>query len=56
MTVREFLQSRRKAEYPVFIKVLNALPKERFDYSSPRAVAVGGADRVDTCPGDQGLL
>jgi uncharacterized damage-inducible protein DinB len=32
LTVREFLQSRRKAEYPVFIKVLNALPRERFDY------------------------
>ena len=33
VTLREFLQSRRKAEYPVFIKVLNALPRERFDYS-----------------------
>ncbi len=32
LTVREFLQSRRKAEYPVFIKVLNALPTGRFDY------------------------
>ena len=32
MTMREFLQSRRKAEYPVFVNVLKALPKERFDY------------------------
>jgi len=44
MTVREFLQSRRKAEYPVFVKVLNALPKERFDYSphelSPSAAQI----------------
>ena len=44
MTVREFLQSRRKTEYPVFMKVLNALPKERFDYSpherSPSAAQI----------------
>jgi uncharacterized damage-inducible protein DinB len=32
MTVREFLESRHKAEHPVFAKVLKALPKERFDY------------------------
>jgi len=32
MTIREFLQSRRKAEYPAFVRVLQALPKERFDY------------------------
>jgi len=32
MTIREFLESRRKAEYPVFIKVLKALPKDRLDY------------------------
>jgi len=32
MSLREFLQSRRKAEYPVFVKVLKALPPERFDY------------------------
>jgi uncharacterized damage-inducible protein DinB len=30
--MREFLQSRRKAEYPVFMKVLKALPTGRFDY------------------------
>lgn len=32
MTIREFLQSRRKAEHPVFTKVLKALPTSRFDY------------------------
>ena len=32
MTIREFLESRRKAEYPAFVNVLKALPKERFDY------------------------
>lgn len=32
MTVLEFLRSRRKAEYPVFVKVLKALPIHRFDY------------------------
>ena len=32
LNVREFLLVRRKAEYPVFIKVLSALPAERFDY------------------------
>ena len=30
--MREFLQSRRKAEYPVFMRVLKALPTGRFDY------------------------
>jgi uncharacterized damage-inducible protein DinB len=32
MTMREFLESRHKAEYSTFVKVLKALPKERFDY------------------------
>lgn len=32
MSNLEFLQSRREAEYPVFIKVLKALPQDRFDY------------------------
>jgi len=32
MTMREFLESRHKAEYPTFVKVLKALPMERFDY------------------------
>jgi uncharacterized damage-inducible protein DinB len=32
MTMRDFLQSRRKAEYPVFVNVLKALPTQRFDY------------------------
>ena len=32
MTLREFLESRRRAEYPVFVKVLKALPTGRFDY------------------------
>jgi uncharacterized damage-inducible protein DinB len=32
MTMREFLQRRRKAEYPVFVKVLKAMPTGRFDY------------------------
>jgi uncharacterized damage-inducible protein DinB len=44
MSNREFLQSRRKAEYPVFIKVLKALPLDRFDYRpherSPSAAEV----------------
>jgi uncharacterized damage-inducible protein DinB len=31
-TLREFLQHRRRAEYPVFVKVLKALPLDRFDY------------------------
>jgi hypothetical protein len=26
MNMREFLESRRKAEYPTFVKVLKALP------------------------------
>jgi hypothetical protein len=44
MTVREFLESRHKAEHPVFVKVLKALPKDRFDYRpherSPSAAEV----------------
>ena len=32
MMIREFLENRRKAEYPAFVNVLKALPKERFDY------------------------
>lgn len=32
ITLLEFLRTRRKAEYPVFTKVLKALPMERFDY------------------------
>jgi uncharacterized damage-inducible protein DinB len=32
MTMREFLQSRRRAEHPVFTRVLKALPTGRFDY------------------------
>jgi uncharacterized damage-inducible protein DinB len=32
MNMREFLESRRKAEYPTFVKVLKALPAGRFDY------------------------
>jgi uncharacterized damage-inducible protein DinB len=32
MTMREFLQNRRKAEYPVFVKVLKAMPTGQFDY------------------------
>ncbi len=32
MTIREFLESRRKTEYPVFVNVLKALPQDRFDY------------------------
>ncbi len=32
MTMREFLETRHKVEYPTFVKVLKALPKERFDY------------------------
>jgi len=31
-TLREFLQHRRKTEYPVFVKVLHALPLGQFDY------------------------
>jgi len=32
MNNREFLQSRRQAEYPLFIKVLKALPQDHFNY------------------------
>jgi uncharacterized damage-inducible protein DinB len=32
MTVREFYLERRKAELPVFLKVLRALPADRIDY------------------------
>ena len=32
MNMREFLESRRKAEYPTFVNVLKALPTDRFDY------------------------
>jgi hypothetical protein len=32
MSIQEFLNSRRKAEYPVFMKVLKALPAAQFDY------------------------
>ena len=30
--MREFLESRRKAEYPTFVNVLKAMPTDRFDY------------------------
>ena len=44
MSNREFLRSRREAEYPVFIKVLKAMPQDRFDYwpheRSPSAAEV----------------
>jgi hypothetical protein len=29
MTMREFLESRRKAEYPAFMKVMKAMPTVR---------------------------
>jgi uncharacterized damage-inducible protein DinB len=32
MDMREFLESRRKAEYPTFVNVLKAMPRDRFDY------------------------
>ena len=32
MTTREFYVQRRKAEFPAFMKVLKALPKDRLDY------------------------
>jgi uncharacterized damage-inducible protein DinB len=32
MNMREFLESRRKAEYPTFVNVLKAMRKDRFDY------------------------
>ena len=32
MTNLQFFESRRKAEYPVFMRVLNALARDRFDY------------------------
>ena len=32
MTLREFYLQRREAEFPAFIKVLKAIPKERLDY------------------------
>jgi uncharacterized damage-inducible protein DinB len=47
MTMLEFLGSRRKAEYPVFINVLKAMPKERFDYR-PHARSPSAAEIVWT--------
>jgi len=47
MSTREFLQSRHKAEYPAFVKVLKALPKERFDYR-PHERSPSAADIVWT--------
>ena len=45
MSLCEFLQNRRKAEYPTFVKVLKALPTERFDYRpherSPSTAEIG---------------
>lgn len=32
MTNREFCLSRRKAEFPAFVKVLKAVPKDRLEY------------------------
>ena len=32
MTTREFLENRQKAEYPTFMKVMKAMPTDRFDY------------------------
>lgn len=32
MTLREFYLERRRAEFPIFMKVLNALPADRLDY------------------------
>jgi len=32
MDMREFLESRRKVEYPTFVNVLKAMPTDRFDY------------------------
>ena len=45
MTMREFLQSRRKAELPAFTKVLKALPPARFDYR-PHERSPSAADIV----------
>jgi hypothetical protein len=42
MTLREFLQSRRKEEYPVFTRVLKALPTGRFDYRPHERSAAAG--------------
>ena len=47
MSNREFLQSRREAEYPIFIKVLKALPQDRFDYR-PHERSPSAADVVWT--------
>jgi uncharacterized damage-inducible protein DinB len=32
MSTREFFQARRQAEYPVFLRVLKALPKDQIGY------------------------
>src|SRR5215471_4681914 len=44
MTMREFLESRRKAEYPALVKVIQTMPADRFDYRphqrSPSAAEV----------------
>ena len=44
MPLRDFLESRRKAECPAFIRVLKALPMDRFEYrpheKSPSAAEI----------------
>lgn len=55
MTSREFFLARRKAEHPVFLKVLNALPPDRLSYkphersSSAAQIAWTLAWELDAC-------
>jgi uncharacterized damage-inducible protein DinB len=42
MTILEFLRSRRRAEYPVFAKVLQAMPTGKFDYRPHERSASAG--------------
>src|SRR5690242_8224432 len=52
MTVREFLQGRRKAEYPVFMTAANALPGERFDHTPHVRSLLGGSSASDVVVAD----
>jgi hypothetical protein len=47
MTMRDFLENRRRAEYSTFMKVMKAMPTDRFDYR-PHERSPSAADIVWT--------
>ena len=53
MTDREFFLARRKAEYPVFQRVLKALPKDKMDYK-PHEKSPSAEQLVWTLAQEQG--